>query len=212
MLQVIFTVIILHLIGLISPGPDFAMVLRNALGSSRQAGVYTGLGFGVAVGVHVAYCILGLAVIIEHSVLLFDIIKYLGGAYLIYLGIKALLSKLSAKKDPRNVQTFTLTRFQAFRIGFVCNLMNPKVVLSFIAIFTVAIKPITPIWLQILLGLEMMTVTFLWFNFVSHMVTHPKVLKRIDTIQHRLVKSMGVILILFGLGIIFFEWHASGDH
>lgn len=205
MLATIFTAIILHLIGLISPGPDFAMVLRNALGSSRQAGIYTGLGFGVAVGVHVAYCILGLAVIITHSLLLFDLIKYLGGGYLIYLGIKGLISKSSDKTKLNRSQSLNLTKAQAFRIGFICNLTNPKVVLSFVAIFTVAIKPATPIWLQILLGLEMMTVTFLWFNFVSHMVTHPKVIERLDKWLHRLVRSMGVILILFGLSIILFE-------
>ena len=73
----------------ISPGADFVMVTRNSLFFNRKAGLYSALGISLAIWVHVAYSIAGLAIIISNSVVLFSIFKYLGAAYLIYIGWKA---------------------------------------------------------------------------------------------------------------------------
>ena len=77
------------------PGPDFVIVTKNTLLHSRHSGFYASLGIGCAILVHVTYCALGIAFIISKSVLWFDIIKYTGACYLIYLGICTLLSKQS---------------------------------------------------------------------------------------------------------------------
>ncbi|MCG8429031.1 MAG: LysE family translocator, partial [Chromatiales bacterium] len=76
----------------ISPGADFVMVTRNSIFYSRSAGLYSSLGVSCAIWIHVAYSIAGLAVIISKSVVLFSIIKYLGAAYLIYIGWKTFRS------------------------------------------------------------------------------------------------------------------------
>jgi threonine/homoserine/homoserine lactone efflux protein len=67
----------------ISPGADFVMVTRNCLFHERKAGLYSALGISLAIWVHVAYSIAGVAVIISNSVVLFSMIKYVGAAYLI---------------------------------------------------------------------------------------------------------------------------------
>ena len=77
----------------ISPGADFLMVTRNSIFHGRLAGLYSSLGVSLAIWVHVAYSIAGLAIIIANSILLFSIIKYLGAAYLIYIGWKTFSSK-----------------------------------------------------------------------------------------------------------------------
>ncbi len=84
-----------HLLAVISPGPDFVMALKNSLTYSRKTGIYTALGFGIGIGVHIVYSFAGLAVIISQSEVVFLIIKYLGAAYLFYIGIRALLEKPS---------------------------------------------------------------------------------------------------------------------
>ena len=75
------------------PGPDFALVTKNTLLHSRRSGFFTSLGVSASNLVHITYCAFGLAIVIANSLLLFSIIKYIGAAYLIYLGLRSFLSK-----------------------------------------------------------------------------------------------------------------------
>jgi len=95
------TVAALSALAAISPGPDFAMVVKNSF-SSRKAGLFTSLGVACSILLHASYCIMGLTLIISKSLLLFNIIKYIGAAYLIYIGIKGLLSKNSRNQKNTN--------------------------------------------------------------------------------------------------------------
>lgn len=90
-LALIGTVTLVHLLAVMSPGPDFIMVMKNALTYSRKAGIWTAIGIATGISVHVFYSLAGLAFIIAQSILLFNTFKLLGAAYLIYLGIKSFL-------------------------------------------------------------------------------------------------------------------------
>lgn len=80
-------------VAMISPGPDFLIVLRNALGLGRKHGIATALGIGSGLSIHMAYCIMGIGLIISQSIMLFSAIKYIGAAYLLWLGYKSVKSK-----------------------------------------------------------------------------------------------------------------------
>jgi hypothetical protein len=88
-----FAVISITIFAVISPGPDFAMVSRNSLLLSRRAGLLTALGIGGGVLVHVAYTLLGIGILIRQSPALFDILKLVGAAYLVWLGGKMLMTR-----------------------------------------------------------------------------------------------------------------------
>jgi threonine/homoserine/homoserine lactone efflux protein len=75
MLTQFFTIGLLMLLSAMLPGPDFALVTKNSILHSRRAGLFTSLGIGSAILVHITYCVLGLAVIISQSLLLFSVIK-----------------------------------------------------------------------------------------------------------------------------------------
>ena len=92
-LSAIFTVALIHLLAVMSPGPDFIMLTRNTITYSRKAGIYTALGLGCGILVHVIYSLVGIGLIISQSIVLFSGIKFIGAAYLIYLGYKSLTSK-----------------------------------------------------------------------------------------------------------------------
>src|SRR5579864_5031237 len=94
-LSIIITVAIIHLLGVISPGPDFIMTARNSLKYSTRTGVYSSVGLGLSTFTHIAYCLAGVALIISQSILLFTIIKFIGAGYLMYIGYKSLKSKTS---------------------------------------------------------------------------------------------------------------------
>jgi len=84
------TVAIIHLLAVMSPGPDFVMIMRNSLLYSRKTGIYSAIGLGAGIAVHVTYSLIGIGFIISKSVLLFSIIKLLGAGYLVYVGYKSL--------------------------------------------------------------------------------------------------------------------------
>ena len=88
-------VITITLLAVISPGPDFAMVTRNSLLLSRRAGVGTALGIALGVLVHVTYTLVGVGLLIQQSMVLFQVLKLVGAAYLIYLGMKMLRTRAS---------------------------------------------------------------------------------------------------------------------
>ncbi len=198
-LSIILTVAVIHLLAAMSPGIDFAMVARNSLTYSRRTGVYSALGLGLGVVVHLTYCLLGIALIISQSIVLFSFIKLIGAGYILYLGYKSLTSKSSDTAIHAQHHATDISKWKAIRIGFLTNVLNPKVTLFFLSLFTLVISPSTPLWVKLFMGVEMSVVTALWFTFVAYLVSHHFVKSRFQKIQHFAEKFIGVVLI--GLGI-----------
>ena len=83
---------LIHLVALVSPGPDFVVACRNSLLYSRTIGIYTAVGFGLGICVHISYAVFGLSWLIANNELIFTVIQYLGAFYLILIGIQSLRS------------------------------------------------------------------------------------------------------------------------
>lgn len=194
-----FTITLIILLAAISPGPDFFLVVKNALHHDRKAGIFTALGVASSLLVHSSYCIVGLGIIITQSVIAFDMVKYLGAAYLIYLGVKCLLAKRT-HVDYSSIKhtAVNVSHGQVFLEGFFCNLFNPKAILFMLAFFTLILKPGTPWIAQIGYGLEISLIHAVWFSILAVIITHKQVKMRLDTIQYYIIKVMGVVLIAFG--------------
>lgn len=194
------TVIVFHFVCLVSPGPDFVMVTRNSLVGSHRAGILTALGIALGMSVHIAYSILGIGFVIAQSIMLFNLIKFAGAAYLIYIGAKALFSRRAAEKtDQPTAPTSRLTDLQTFRMGFVCNVLNPKATLFFLALFTQVIAPGTPLAVQLIYGAVMMSTTFLWFALVASVLSLPFIKKPFERIMSGLERVTGAVLIALGV-------------
>lgn len=200
-LSAFLTVVVVHLLAVISPGPDFAMVTRNSLIYSRRAGVFTAAGLGLGIGVHVAYSLMGIGLVISRSVVLFSIIKWVGAAYLIYLGYTSLRSKRNsaAVEETAAVSAEALSDLRAMRIGFLTNVLNPKATLFFLALFTQVIDPATPLWVQLVYGIEMMFATFAWFSLVALTFSNAYLKSKIQSVQHYIERVTGAVLIALGL-------------
>lgn len=188
----------------ISPGPDFAMVVKNTLLYGRKAGVFTALGVSSSLLIHSSYCVLGLAIIITQSLLLFSIIKYIGAAYLIYIGVKSLLTKRKdAQKEEQEDTVIVLNGFQLFSQGLLCNLLNPKAIMFILAFFTLIINPSTSWLAQLGFGIEIAFIHLIWFSGLAIVITHQRVKANLTKLQHYIVKVMGAVLIGFGAHIAF---------
>ncbi|MEI8230633.1 MAG: LysE family transporter [Candidatus Peregrinibacteria bacterium] len=195
------TVAAINFLALVSPGPDFAMVSRNSLIYSRRTGIYSALGLALGILIHVTYSIVGLGLIISRSILLFSIIKFIGAFYLIYIGWKSLKAKPRKQGDLDTLKLRELSPLAAIRMGFLTNALNPKVTLFFLGLFTQVIDPGTPLFIQILYGLEMSLATFFWFSFVASVLSHSAIRSRFARVQHWVERSFGVVLIALGLKV-----------
>jgi RhtB (resistance to homoserine/threonine) family protein len=200
------TVTLIHLLAVISPGPDLVMVIRNSILHSRSLGVFTAVGLGLGIAVHVAYCIAGVAVLVSKSLLLFNAIKYLGAAYLVYIGIRSLLSRselVAIELATKNTEVHT--PLKAVKQGFLTNILNPKVTLFFLSVFTVVISPGTPPIVLAAIALIVIVNTILWFTIVAVCMSHAWVRKRFESSQTTISKAFGGILTALGLKIALSE-------
>ncbi len=197
----------IHWLAVMSPGPDFAMVMRNSLLYSRRTGLLAAAGLAIGILLHVAYSLLGIGLLISKSILLFNTVKFLGAAYLIYIGVKSLVSKKdidihSLESDVPTVSNQQeLGVVQALKLGFLTNALNPKATLFFLALFTQVISPNTSAGIKILYGVEMSMATFLWFSIVALVLTHSRVNQAFSGLKHHLERLFGIILIALGLKV-----------
>ncbi len=116
----------------ISPGPDLIYILSKTIAGGRKVGVASSLGVCTGAMVHVFAAALGLSALLATSAIAFSVVKYVGAAYLIYLGIQAFKSKGDTfdKIDAKNPKT---TPWQAFKQGTLVDILNPKVAIFFMA-------------------------------------------------------------------------------
>jgi RhtB (resistance to homoserine/threonine) family protein len=193
------TVFAISLVAVITPGPDFALTLRNSLAYSRRAGVYTAVGVGAGNLVHATYSLIGIGAVISKSILLFNILKWVGAAYLIYIGFKSLMSRRIASIVEEFGPQRDIKQWTAFRIGFLGNLLNPKATLFFLALFTQIVQPTTPILMQAIYGMTVAVVALLWFALVAAIISQQTLKRHILSFSHWLERLTGAALIALGL-------------
>ncbi len=202
-LPLIGTVALLNLLAAISPGPDFVMVLRNSLTYSRRSGIFTSLGISLALGVHLFYCAAGIGYLISTSVVLFTMIKLLGAGYLIYMGVGSMMAKRSKLDLTATHSEFDLTRFQAFRIGFLTNVLNPKATLFFLSLFTLVIGNSTPLYIILTISFIIIGTALSWFAIVSVFLTRQEIQRIFLKYEKEINRILGGFLVLLGIKVAF---------
>ena len=189
------------LLALLSPGPEFAMILKQSITYGKRSSVIASFGVGLGISVHIIYTLLGIGFIISQSILLFSIVKYLGAAYLIYIGYQSLKSA-GLKLKKQQVQNYSdISDKKSFVLGFLCNALNPKATLFFISMFTVVISPSTPMSVQIFYGIFAMLATTLWFVCLSLILSKNKVRKFFNSFGKMFDRTVGAVLISMGISV-----------
>ena len=168
-----------HMLAVASPGPDFAMVVRQSLAHGRRAAVWTSVGIGTAILLHITYTALGIGLLLRGSPVAFSVVKFSGAAYLAWIGFKALSSRPAPVPNPEPggeaaVQGQPTPR-AAWSAGFLTNALNPKVTLFMVALYASLIDPATPRLVQAAYGIWMSLATMAWFAVVSVLITRASV-------------------------------------
>jgi threonine/homoserine/homoserine lactone efflux protein len=146
---------------LVIPGPSVTFIVTRSVQQGRAAGLVSVLGVHAGSVVHVLAAALGLSAVLASSALAFTVVKYVGAAYLLYLGIRQLWrSKAAATEAPDPEPD---SRWRLFRQGAIVNILNPKTAIFFLAFLPQFVAPERgPVWFQvIMLGLVFMALGML---------------------------------------------------
>jgi len=191
----------IHLLAVMSPGPDFALIVKQSLSHGRKIALATSIGIGTGILFHIFYCIVGIGLIISKNPYIFNIIKISGGLYLIYIGYKSIVSIFNQTlEDAANASK--LSFYNAFFEGLMTNILNPKATLFFLSLYTFIINEQPEIYIQILYGTWMSLATATWFCFISILLTNSLILKPINSFANIIQRMTGVGLILIGIRLI----------
>lgn len=202
-LQEFLILTVIHLLAVMSPGPDFAVVLRQSISFGRKTAFITSLGIGAGISVHVLYTLLGVGILISQSVQLMVVAKVLGAAYLTYLAIHLLRSKATDKSlSVITVDDDKKHQKKAFMVGFMTNVLNPKATLFFLAIFTTVVSIDTPIAIQSIYGLWIIVTTIAWFCLVSFLFSQQLIRNQFIRHGHWFDRVMGGVLLLFAVKLV----------
>ena len=198
------SVALAHLLAVASPGPDFAIVLKQSITHGRRTAIATSIGIGTGILLHITYSLLGLGLLIRSSTFWFDLVKYAGAAYIAWLGIQALRAKpRDPQPDLANPQQKPPATHGAFLTGFLTNALNPKATLFFLSLYVMLVNPHTPRWIQAGYGVWMAAATMAWFCLVSILFTKPQVRDRFLRHGHWIDRALGVVFLAFAAKLAF---------
>lgn len=196
----ILTIVAAHALAVISPGPDFIVVVKNTLTYSRRTGIWTAVGIGAGIMVHIVYSLAGLAVIISQSILVFTLIKYAGAVYLLYLGYQLLRAKGSPHNQDYQIKQ-EVSRWRAIREGFLTNALNPKATLFFLSLFTVVISAETPFSVLLVASVIVVINTTMWFVLVLFLLSAERTRRAFLKYENPINKFLGGALVLLGIKV-----------
>lgn len=202
LMQGLLIITTVHLLAAASPGPDFVLVSQQTLRNGRTAGMLTSIGIALGLSVHIIYSAFGLAAVIANSESLLWAIKVVGGLYLIYLGVKSITAKKSEASAPEQQTQVESKPSKMVSMGFLCNVLNPKAPVYFVALYTIVLSPEMPLYQIAIYGAWMMVLQFLWFATVVLLLSRPAMNAQFQKISHWIDRALGSAMIVLGLKLI----------
>lgn len=188
-------------LGMLSPGPDFFLVIKNAARYPRLAAMMTAFGVICGVATHMSYCVAGLAVVITTTPWLFNMLKYAGAVYLIWVGIQALLSRGGSKVNVSSLPQQQVSLKSAFVQGYLCNLLNPKATLFFLAVFTQVLQINSGLGEKLWYAGVIFGLSAVWWPVLVFLIQSGPVRRGLEKTQKVVDKLLGGMLIALGIKV-----------
>lgn len=199
-MSIFLTVAILHFFAVASPGPDFILVTRQCMRYGRKVALWTSLGIALGILFHVALSLTGLSILIQNEPSIFWYLKLAASFYIGYLGLVSLFSRSSINLD-NNFSNEISKKVKSVSTGFLTNVLNPKAFIFFITVFTLVIDIDTTKVIKIFLGIYMSMATFIWFSFISILITNKNAINRFKKSIPLVERFTGLLLIFIALQI-----------
>lgn len=183
---------------IVSPGPDSIYTLTRSISDGRTAGVTAALGSSTGSIVHTTAAVLGLSAILQTSAFAFTVVKFVGAAYLVYLGVQTLRNSEEFEISPDST---SYTPRESFRSALLINVLNPKVAVFFLAFLPQFVRPESSFALQIFtLGVLFASLGFIYQAMLAVFSARARrVITERQLVRDALRVASGSILIGFGV-------------
>jgi len=204
LLQGLLLISSIHLLAAASPGPDFILVSQQTLSHGKKAGFMCSIGIALGLSIHIIYSAFGLAAVIANSSTTLWVIKILGGSYLLYLGFLGIRTKApkDITKQVNSKANIKRSPLKNIGVGFLCNALNPKAPIYFVALFTVVLSPDLPLLHLVIYGVWMMMIQLAWFSSVVVLLSRPKINEKFQRLGHWIDRFLGGAMILIGVKVL----------
>ena len=191
-------VFIVCLLGAMSPGPSMAVVIHNAIFKGRYNGILTSIGHGLGITIYATFAVLGLGLIIETNIIIFNSLKILSIIFLIFIGMKSILNEEKLNLEKKDVKEKTISFLQ----GLSISILNPKILVWFMAIYSqfmsINNELVFNIYLVIIAGI----VDAFWYIFLTLVVTLTSALTFFQAKILLIKKIQGFFFIAIGLMLL----------
>lgn len=187
------------LLGAMSPGPSMVVVINNAIFKNRYHGILTSIGHGIGIGIYALFAVLGIGIAIETNLFLFNGIRILSVIFLIYLGVRSIINKTKIDFDKKNNTKEGATSFLQ---GFSISILNPKIFIWFVAIYSQFMSLDNDIVFNSYLVLTAGIVDVTWYIALTLLVTSDLALEFVKSKISILQRFLGIIFITLGLVLL----------
>ena len=197
--------VLICIMGAISPGPSLAVILRNTLSGGRIQGVMSGIGHGLGITFYAVVAVAGLVAIINTIPHFFSVAQIAGSFFLIWLGGKMIISFF--KKDYAGIENMPSknSAHQGFLEGFLIAFINPKIAVWLLALFSQFVQPEALLAEQIVLVSTVGVIDASWYCLVAFLASSGKLVKGLERNSSRIALGMGSLLIILAAGML---WRA----
>ena len=183
------------LLGAMSPGPSMMVVINNAIFKNKFNGILTAIGHGFGIGIYALFAVIGVGLIIRTNVFIFSSLKFLSIIFLFYLGIQAINKKNQIEYDKTNIKS----GMQSFLQGLSISILNPKIFIWFIAIYSQFMSIDNTYFFNISLVLIASIVDALWYLLLVNLVTFHSILELIKNKSYLMQKIVGFLFIIISV-------------
>ena len=196
-LILISQIIIVCLLGAMSPGPSMVVVINNAIAKSRVNGIIAAIAHGIGIAIYALFAVLGIGLIIQTSSLIFNGLQILSIFFLFYLGVQSLRDTDEIDFEDAPVKS----GFTSFTQGFVISILNPKIFVWFVAIYSQFMSVDNNLILNATLVITAGVVDTVWYILLVYLVTSGMVFGLIKKNYRMIEKIIGVLFIILSIGL-----------
>ena len=193
-----FQITFVCLLGAMSPGPSMIVVINNAIFKNKVNGIITALGHGLGIGIYASFAVLGIGIVIQTNLMLFNLLKIISIFFLFYMGIQAILKRNQLEFKQNNIAESGKSFFQ----GLSISILNPKILIWFIAIYSQFMSLNNDIYFNLWLILIASIVDALWYILLVNLVTLKGVHDQIKRNLQFMRKIIGFLFLLISIILI----------
>ena len=196
----LLTIVGIWMVTVISPGPNFLATTQAALSGSRRAALLVVLGIGIGTAIWCVASLLGLGLLFERAAWLYLLVKFGGGLYLAFLGLRLLLAaqRGATAPQPQAPPALAVSGWRALRLGLFTDLSNPKAAAFFASLFAVTVPPAAPLWFDAAIVALVVAQAVVWYALVACFMAAPPVAALYRRAQRAILALMGAAFVLLG--------------